>query len=114
MQANNKAPYKGKANQQSIFHEVKEHLKSNIHCLGVLFPNAKLKGVELYFDSPSYNSWSYNIHKGVAKDFRSNERQDIIEIYRIFNNLPKSIDAAKAMASVLGIKTKFYKGRNNG
>ena len=100
-------------NRENIFQKVKEYIKHNPSCLSTLFPRAKQKGSELYFDSPSYNSWSYNIHKGVAKDFRSNERQDIIEIYRIFNNLPKSIDAAKAMASVLGIKTKFYKGTNN-
>lgn len=89
----------------NIFKKVKDHIKYNPSCLRNLFPQSKQKGSEVYFDEPSYNSWSYNIYKGFGKDFRTNESQDIIEIYRILNNLPKSIEAAKQMASQLGIPT---------
>ena len=104
--------------QQNIFYEVKEHLKSNPYCLSSLFPTARLKGHELYFDSPSYNSWSYNIHKGIAKDFRSNERQDIIDTYKKCHGMTSSYEAAKEMARKLNItidnKNRTMKKQDSG
>jgi hypothetical protein len=88
----------------SIFQQVKEYIKANPHYLGVLFPNAKQKGNELYFDSPSYNSWSYNISKGLVKDFRSSERQDLISVYQRLNGLASPFDSAKEIARQLNIK----------
>ena len=44
---------------KDIFKMVKEHIKVDPSCLTKLFPRAKQKGNEIYFDAPSYNSWSY-------------------------------------------------------
>lgn len=89
----------------NIFQQVKEYIKANPHYLGVLFPNAKQKGNELYFDSPSYNSWSYNVSKGLAKDFRTNETQDIINIYQSLNGFVSLYDTVKDMAGKLNIES---------
>ena len=100
----------------NIFREVKERIKDNPGCLARLFPMGKQKGAEYYFDKPSYNSWSYNIHKGIVKDFRTDERQDIISVYQKLNHISKPIDAAKEIAKQLGISFEYnqYKGGRNG
>ena len=96
----------GMGSNMSIFQQVKERIKANPHSLRSLFPNSKQKGNELYFDSPSYNSWSYNVSKGLAKDFRSNERQDIISVYQLLNGFASPYDAAKDMARCLGLSNE--------
>ena len=99
-------------NKYDIFQEVKAYINDNPNCLSGLFPAGRQKGTEYYFDEPNYNSWSYNIHKGIVKDFRSDERQDIIRTYQIVHNINKPIDAVKEMTSKLGInhKNNNYKG----
>lgn len=98
----------------NIFQKVNNHLQENPNIILTVFPNSKKKGHEIYFDEPSYNSWSYNIPKRVVKDFRASERQDLIEVYRKLNNLSSSIEAAKKIASMLSIKTEneVYDSRN--
>ena len=100
----------------SIFHQIKEYIRCNPSCLSKLFPQGKQKGAEYYFDEPSYNSHSYNIHKRIVKDFRTDEYQDIISVYQKLNNLSKPIKAVKEMAKQLGISFEYnqYKGGRNG
>ena len=93
-------------NQQSIFQQVKEHLKHNPRCLNMLFPNSKQKGNEIYFDAPSYNSWSYNVNKAVVNDFRDScHGEDIIDTYKKCSGMTNSYEAAREMARKLNITT---------
>lgn len=96
----------------NIFQQVKECIKHNPNSLAVLFPMSKQKGDEVYFDTPSYNSWSYNVKKGVVKDFRTGESLDIIDTYQIIYNLQKSIDAAKEMARKLNLEN-YHENKTN-
>jgi len=87
----------------TIFQQIKQHIKYHPYSLAILFPNSKQKGAEVYFDSPSYNSWSYNVNKGICKDFRTNESMDIIETYRRIKGIANIKEAACNMAASLGI-----------
>ena len=86
----------------NIFNEIKNKVSFNPHILLTLFPRAKQKGNEIYFDAPSYNSWSYNIHKNVVKDFRTNDKGSIIDAYARYYGIT-IMDAVSVMSSKLGI-----------
>ena len=86
-----------------IFDQVKAKIKSNPAILLSLFPGSKQRGNEIYFDAPSYNSWSYNVQKHIVKDFRDETGGDIIDAYGKYNGLSDSYEAAKKLANQLNI-----------
>ncbi len=105
-------------NQQNIFQQVKGYIRQSPHCLRSLFPNSVQKGVEIYFDAPSYNSWSYNVNKAVVNDFRDNYGEDIIDTYKKCHGMTSSYEAAKEMARKLNItidnKNRTMKKQDSG
>lgn len=85
-----------------LFDKIKKEIANNPHWVNLLFPGSKQKGREIYFDSPSYNSWSYNVSKNIVKDFRTNETGSIIDAYQRFHNCNSTMQAAIEMGQRMG------------
>ena len=97
----------------NIFKAIKSYVSINPNCILILFPESKRIGDNIYLDAPSYNSWSYSISKGIAKDFRADESAtDIIGTYQKYYNIARPLEAAKEIADKINLKMGgFSNGR---